>query len=421
MSVPADLFDRLPTGRDTFSFFVPGRLEFLGKHTDYAGGRSLVAAIDRGIAVAARPRADRQVIIHDVGLDLETRFEIGPDLEIVSGWAGYAMAVARRLARNFGSSRGADIHFASNLPSAAGLSSSSALVTGFFHALAAANRVGDHPSFRRDVPGTEERAEYLGAMENGAAHRSLDGDQGVGTAGGCQDHAAILLSQPGALLQCRFGPLRQEAILPVPPDLTFVIAVSGVAAEKTGPALAAYNRIPRLTARLFSIWNAATGRADTSILAAVDGEPDAHARWRAAVKLVGEGEFGQADLLARLEQVVMESTVLVPDAAAALESGDLAALGETVDLSQLLAERMLGNQVPETITLARLAREQGAVAASAFGAGFGGSVYALVGQREAEDFRRRWGAAYLGAFVHRKPQSEFFLTDPGPPLTAAPQ
>lgn len=32
-------------------WFVPGRLEVLGKHTDDAGGRSLLAAVDRGITI----------------------------------------------------------------------------------------------------------------------------------------------------------------------------------------------------------------------------------------------------------------------------------------------------------------------------------------------------------------------------------
>jgi len=49
-------------------------------------------------------------------------------------------------------------------------------------------------------------------------------------------------------------------------------------------------------------------------------------------------------------------------------------IGVLIDRSQDGAERLLGNQVPETIALARLARDLGAVAASAFGAGFGGSV-----------------------------------------------
>ena len=33
------------------AWFVPGRLEVLGKHTDYAGGNSLLAAVEQGITV----------------------------------------------------------------------------------------------------------------------------------------------------------------------------------------------------------------------------------------------------------------------------------------------------------------------------------------------------------------------------------
>jgi len=58
--------------------------------------------------------------------------------------------------------------------------------------------------------------------------------------------------------------------------------------------------------------------------------------------------------------------------------GDGAALGGLVDRSQELTTTHLRNQVPETIFLAKAAREEGAIAASAFGAGFGGSVWALV-------------------------------------------
>jgi len=46
---------------DSLAFFVPGRIEVLGKHTDYAGGRSLLCAMERGFAVLARPRTDAVV------------------------------------------------------------------------------------------------------------------------------------------------------------------------------------------------------------------------------------------------------------------------------------------------------------------------------------------------------------------------
>ena len=46
-------------------YHVPGRIEVLGKHTDYAGGRSLVCATEQGMAVETAPRADRTVRIVD--------------------------------------------------------------------------------------------------------------------------------------------------------------------------------------------------------------------------------------------------------------------------------------------------------------------------------------------------------------------
>ena len=90
--------------------------------------------------------------------------------------------------------------------------------------------------------------------------------------------------------------------------------------------------------------------------------------------------------------------------------------GRLVDDSQQLAERLLGNQIPQTIRLARLARENGAAAASAFGAGFGGSVWALVAVDRAAEFLAAWKAAYRGEFPADYNRSSFFLSGAGPPL-----
>ncbi|PHY02432.1 MAG: hypothetical protein CK530_06070 [Planctomycetaceae bacterium] len=51
---------QLPEGTMTdqwFSLFVPGRIEVLGKHTDYCGGRSIVCAVEQGFRIqfAANP------------------------------------------------------------------------------------------------------------------------------------------------------------------------------------------------------------------------------------------------------------------------------------------------------------------------------------------------------------------------------
>jgi galactokinase len=85
-----------------------------------------------------------------------------------------------------------------------------------------------------------------------------------------------------------------------------------------------------------------------------------------------------------------------------------------VDRSQEAGARLLGNQIPETLSLATLARRLGAAAASAFGAGFGGSVWALVARNEGADFLRRWQSAYEASFPDRAPEARFFVTRPAP-------
>ena len=118
-----------------------------------------------------------------------------------------------------------------------------------------------------------------------------------------------------------------------------------------------------------------------------------------------------------MEQFDREAAI-VRSAADALALSELDELGRLIDESQAGAERLLGNQVAETITLARSARELGAIAASAFGAGFGGSVYALVRASEAEDFQHRWAERYLAAFPARREHATFFVTGAAAPAHA---
>ena len=73
---------------------------------------------------------------------------------------------------------------------------------------------------------------------------------------------------------------------------------------------------------------------------------------------------------------------------------------------------MLGNQVAETVFLQAAARDIGAVAASAFGAGFGGSVYALVPSSDAERFCGEWQRIYHTRFPQHIELSSLFVTRP---------
>jgi galactokinase len=76
---------------------------------------------------------------------------------------------------------------------------------------------------------------------------------------------------------------------------------------------------------------------------------------------------------------------------------------------------VLRNQMPETVHLARAARVHGAVAASAFGAGFGGAVWAMVPRADADRFLAAWRADYERAFPARRSRAKWAITRPAGP------
>lgn len=398
-------------------YFVPGRVEVLGKHTDYAGGRSLLCAATRGFVLAAVPGADSLVRVIDADTGEAIAGPLDPGLVPPAGqWATYPLTVVRRLARNFPSCRlGATLAFTSDLPQAAGLSSSSALLIATYLALADVNGVAETRAFAESIRAREDLAAYLATVENGRSFRGLEGDAGVGTFGGSEDHTAILCCTAGFLAQYRFAPVRREREIRLDPDLTFVIADSGVAARKTGEARDQYNRASILAARALDAWNRAGGRPASSLGEAVESGADARMQIRDC--LTGEGDAGGTGraLVDRVEQFCLETLEIIPAAGDALERGDLERFGALVDRSQMAAERWLHNQVPETTTLAALARANGALAASAFGAGFGGSVWALVPDDDAARFTEHWRASYAERFPERALEARFLSTKPGPP------
>lgn len=399
-----------------WSLWVPGRIEVLGKHTDYAGGRSLVCAIERGFCVQVAPRRDATVRVCSLARleTFETSLTSPADGE-KGTWERYVATVVKRLAVNFERvQRGADIAFAADLPPDAGMSSSSALVVATFIALSKANDLRSNTVFRSMISTGEELAAYLGAVENGRPYRHLEGDAGVGTFGGNQDQTAILCSEPGQLARYAWDPVRRESLLDLPKGYVFALASSGVHAAKSGAALQKYNRVSLAAKKLVELWNRSEERNDAMLGTAITQVHGATTRIRTLAAKARIDGFTPTYLKGRLEQFVAESYEIIPAAADALHRGSLTEFGVVVDHSQHLAEAHLGNQVKETVTLQRSARELGAVAASAFGAGFGGAVWALVPERDADDFLRRWAEGYRRKYKKPGKESTFFLSRAGP-------
>src|SRR5207249_28805 len=170
---------------------APGRVNLIGEHIDYCGLPVFPMALRQSVRIAFQPRSERETRL----VNRDSRF--APSAFVMSesippapagDWGNYARAAARALAERFPDLRGVDALVDSDLPIAAGLSSSSALVVAMALALMHANGV--------TVPSLE-LMELLGR-----------GERYVGTAGGGMDQAIILGARAGCASRIDFHPLR---------------------------------------------------------------------------------------------------------------------------------------------------------------------------------------------------------------------
>src|SRR5699024_6892282 len=114
-----------------------------------------------------------------------------------------------------------------------GMSSSSAMITGAAMALADLNGLPATPAWSSQLPDRVALAGYAASIENGKSFGTLAGRPGVGTSGGSLDHTGMLASEHGQISYAEFDPMRLLDRVALPGEWSFVVAVSGVLAEKT--------------------------------------------------------------------------------------------------------------------------------------------------------------------------------------------
>ncbi len=197
---------------------APGRVNLIGEHVDYAGLPVLPMALQYAVHVAVRPRDDELVHVATSDPFYSPReFQLGTYIEPFrdGDWGNYVKAAALTAASRYGADRGAELWIRSEVPVAAGLSSSSALVVAVLKSLL-------------DVSGIEPDPIEL-------AEIAADGEHYVGTHGGGMDQAISLCAREGHAARIEFAPLRVTPV-PIPDDWRFVVADTGVQAHKSGGA-----------------------------------------------------------------------------------------------------------------------------------------------------------------------------------------
>ncbi|MBR1402895.1 MAG: galactokinase [Treponema sp.] len=123
---------------DVRVYASPARINIIGEHIDYNGGKVFPAAIDRYLYVAIRKRSDTKIIYNDVRFPGTYEFDIGDDFayDKKNDYANYLNGILSQLkAKGYKLDSGFEILMVSNVPAGGGISSSSALECGFAYAV----------------------------------------------------------------------------------------------------------------------------------------------------------------------------------------------------------------------------------------------------------------------------------------------
>ena len=345
---------------------APGRVNLIGEHTDYNDLPVFPMALQWNVQIALRPRSDGVVRLHNTRADFDpVEFEIAPGIEASppGDWSNYVKAPANELARRCAIWRGFDGLLTSDVPVAAGLSSSSAVVTAVGLALAHVNEVA--------VDDPLEPAEIF-----------ADAERFTGTRGGGMDQAISLAGRAGCAVRIDFAPLRITHV-PVPEDWCFVVADTGHPARKSGPAQKLYN-LRRAECE------EALDLLGTSLVegGSVPRRPNSYPQ---LLRVLGPDEALLAgertldgNLLKRFRHVIGEAKRV--DAAV-----DLLRAAEPVEFGNLMDASHASLRVDYLVSsgeldeLVELAMEGGAYGARLTGAGLGGCIVALADRGSVED------------------------------------
>jgi len=109
-------------------FFCPGRVNLIGEHIDYNGGRVMPVAISMGTWLAVSKNTDGIIRFYSLNFPESAELHLQSSYSKTgSAWFNYPLGVIDHLLQDGHTASGLDMLFYGNLPVAAGLSSSASI------------------------------------------------------------------------------------------------------------------------------------------------------------------------------------------------------------------------------------------------------------------------------------------------------
>ena len=336
---------------------APGELSLLGDDSDYSDGYVLSIAINRRTVVAAGVRKDRKLRVASTEADEIAEIPLDSlEPDAVHGWAAYPLGVAWALGQ-FGADikgvPGLDLYVDSDVPVGVGLGSSAALEAAIAVAL---NDAWQLSLDTMTLAKVSQRAE-----------KSV-----VGRVTGLGDHIPSLVADDDSALLFDSRSLDHDPLRLRMKEAGMAIIVIDTGVERAVP----------LDPERFNEREQAVDAASVPSLR--DISPKTLSSWRDSMP----------ETIYRRAQHIVNENQRVLDAAKALRSDGIHALGDIITASQSSLRDDYDASGPEIDLAVETALTHGALGARMIGLGNSGTIYALID----EDSTSRLQVGLDGAF-----------------------
>lgn len=332
---------------------APGRVNLIGEHTDYNGGLVLPTILESRIEVRLGPSHTKQDHYVSTPVDTPTG-TLAPDTIIRrtpaarprKDWSDYVAAMLDQLRHHHGSTTPFNVQIAGDLPQAAGVSSSAALMVALGRAY---RTLAGSDLTDTDIARLAQRAE----------------NDFVGVPCGIMDQMAVAIGRCGHAL-CLATDTLDHRHIPLLHRHRFITIHSGIRRQ-----LVAGHYQQRRTEC------AAAARA-----------LDVTALCHASLQQLENSDIAD-QLIGRRARHVITDHRRVQAMAQALEAGDAERCGTLLTQGHQSLRHDFATSLPAIDRLTDAAIEAGALGARMTGGGFGGCIVALVADNHLQAFQAR--------------------------------